>query len=265
MEPDENTGDTSPPSLQWTQGNSSKAVLDRPRILTAELGGGTEVSMGLPVDVTDGTVAPASLDDADKQNSAEDLSHKVHNILQRTDEAPSAFHPSSDQPRFVRKWFRLEGTDVTSQSSTDESVTEELGRLGAVPLNFIMICGPARKGKSFLMNMIARLGSAGDGVFPVSGQNVACTNGVDIAPTVVPLAALSATSSLDDAASEMLVRNSRPQSFAMRHHMRSAQQGRSSMSNTRACMFLRLASSMRRVKAIGASTMTSSSFLLCSC
>ena len=106
--------------------------------------------------------------------------------------AVSAFHPESDAERKIRKWFRLEGSEVEMMSVADEEVNSELSKLGAIPLNFLMICGPARKGKSFLMNMLAGLESHST-LFPVSGQNVACTSGVDISPSIVPLSRVTST------------------------------------------------------------------------
>lgn len=51
------------------------------------------------------------------------------------------------------------------------------------PINFVMIFGPARSGKSFLMNALARR----DGVFGVSPAAVPCTSVVDLSKTVVSL------------------------------------------------------------------------------
>lgn len=53
----------------------------------------------------------------------------------------------------------------------------------ASPVNFVMIFGPARCGKSFLMNALARR----DNIFEVSPAVVPCTSGVDLSKTVVSL------------------------------------------------------------------------------
>lgn len=103
---------------------------------------------------------------------------------------PSAFDPeSSDAPNHVRKWFHIKDGKGTPHphSVTDEETNTELSKLGATPLGILMICGPARKGKSFLMNMLAGLHTKGQNVFPVSRANQPCTSGVDIAPTLLPL------------------------------------------------------------------------------
>lgn len=59
------------------------------------------------------------------------------------------------------------------------------------PLNFVMIFGPARSGKSFFMNALARR----DGIFRVSPAAVPCTNGVDLSTTVVSLHEFMGTTS----------------------------------------------------------------------
>lgn len=51
------------------------------------------------------------------------------------------------------------------------------------PLNFVMIFGPSKSGKSFFMNALARR----DGIFRVSNAAAPCTNGVDLSKTVVSL------------------------------------------------------------------------------
>lgn len=51
------------------------------------------------------------------------------------------------------------------------------------PLNFVTIFGPARSGKSFVMNALARR----NGVFRVSPAAASCTSGVDLSKTVVSL------------------------------------------------------------------------------
>lgn len=51
------------------------------------------------------------------------------------------------------------------------------------PLNFVMIFGPTKSGKSFLMNALARR----DGIFGVSPAAMPCTSGVDLSKTLVSL------------------------------------------------------------------------------
>lgn len=51
------------------------------------------------------------------------------------------------------------------------------------PVNFVMIFGPARSGKSFIMNALARK----DGIFGVSPAVLPCTKGVDLSKTVASL------------------------------------------------------------------------------
>lgn len=50
-------------------------------------------------------------------------------------------------------------------------------------LNVVTVLGPARKGKSFLMNALA----GRNGVFPVSPAVVPCTTGADLSPILMPL------------------------------------------------------------------------------
>lgn len=51
------------------------------------------------------------------------------------------------------------------------------------PVNFVMIFGPSKSGKSFFMNALARR----DGIFGVSPAAMPCTSGVDLSKTVVSL------------------------------------------------------------------------------
>ncbi|CAM9680892.1 unnamed protein product, partial [Ectocarpus fasciculatus] len=51
------------------------------------------------------------------------------------------------------------------------------------PMNFVTIFGPARSGKSFLLNALARR----DDIFRVSPAAVPCTNGADLSNIVVSL------------------------------------------------------------------------------
>ncbi|CAM9442057.1 unnamed protein product [Ectocarpus sp. 12 AP-2014] len=57
------------------------------------------------------------------------------------------------------------------------------------PLNFIMIFGPSKSGKSFFMNALARR----DGIFDVSPAAIPCTSGVDLSKTVVSLQGFTGT------------------------------------------------------------------------
>lgn len=53
----------------------------------------------------------------------------------------------------------------------------------AGPLNFVMIFGPSKSGKSFFMNALARR----DNIFGVSPAARPCTSGVDLSKTVISL------------------------------------------------------------------------------
>lgn len=52
-----------------------------------------------------------------------------------------------------------------------------------VPINVLTVLGPARKGKSFVMNALAGF----DGVFRVSPAVVPCTAGADLSPVLLSL------------------------------------------------------------------------------
>lgn len=52
-----------------------------------------------------------------------------------------------------------------------------------MPLNVVTVLGPARRGKSFLMNAL----TGGSGVFTVSPAAVPCTAGADLSPILMPL------------------------------------------------------------------------------
>ena len=91
--------------------------------------------------------------------------------------------------QLARRWLSMEYNEAGQQLTVDPSLNLELAKLGDAPLNLMMIFGPARKGKSFLMNLLVDPTGA-DNVFPVSAAAAACTTGVDMSPRVFPHAAV---------------------------------------------------------------------------
>jgi hypothetical protein len=84
------------------------------------------------------------------------------------------------------KWFELKLTDYAPHILVRSKVTQWLQAHpldSCCPLNLVMIFGPARQGKSFLMNVL----TGEEDLFAQSGRVEPCTCGVDLSnffPTV---------------------------------------------------------------------------------
>lgn len=80
--------------------------------------------------------------------------------------------------------------ETTTRGSERVSITNEalvtLKELPQTPQNWVTIWGPARGGKSFFLNCLAR--SNGEShIFPVSSEITACTTGADLSKTTLGL------------------------------------------------------------------------------
>jgi hypothetical protein len=91
---------------------------------------------------------------------------------------------SKKVPKLLQIYFH-DGEETKSEKHGDPQLrvgAPSIDQLSKLPpgegLNLIMICGRAREGKSFLMNMLA----GRDGLFRVSPSNVPCTVGTDMSP-----------------------------------------------------------------------------------
>lgn len=79
-----------------------------------------------------------------------------------------------------------ESTDGSERVSIVDEAHTILRELPQTPQNWVTILGPARCGKSFLLNCLARCG--GDNLlFPVSDEFSACTVGADLSKTTLRL------------------------------------------------------------------------------
>lgn len=92
------------------------------------------------------------------------------------------------------KLLKVEATstsgEATTRGSERVSITNEalvtLQELPQTPHNWVTIWGPARCGKSFLLNCLAR-SDGGSHIFPVSSEMTACTTGADLSKTTLEL------------------------------------------------------------------------------
>ena len=129
----------------------------------------------------------------DEQPSGEGLllsdAAKICDEVARTLQGEGDARPSgleSGDMNEARRWMYMA---ADRGLTVDEDLNADLARLGQSPLNLITIYGPARKGKSFLMNLLADP-SGENQVFRSLGGQVACTKGIELAPRVLAHAQL---------------------------------------------------------------------------
>lgn len=97
-----------------------------------------------------------------------------------------------DDPAQVRKLLQIFKHGESSGEADGEAElrvgADGLRQLNRLPagelLNLVMICGRAREGKSFLMNIL----TGTDGLFEVRPTNEPCTMGTDMSPHFAKLA-----------------------------------------------------------------------------
>lgn len=85
-------------------------------------------------------------------------------------------------PSSAVKWVAAEHEGGTLRARGEAlAVLKEIDP--SMPLNVVTVLGPARRGKSFLMNAL----TGESGVFTVSPAAVPCTSGADLSPILMPL------------------------------------------------------------------------------
>ena len=83
---------------------------------------------------------------------------------------------SGTETEAARKWLTMDKDQSSNVLCVDESATASLRALGPVALSLIMVCGRARTGKSFLMNMLMEQ----PGFFTVRSGQDPTTVGADL-------------------------------------------------------------------------------------
>ena len=96
--------------------------------------------------------------------------------LSSTHTPPAAQAMSGTETEAARKWLTMDKDQSSNVLCVDESATASLRALGPVALSLIMVCGRARTGKSFLMNMLMEQ----PGFFTVRSGQDPTTVGADL-------------------------------------------------------------------------------------
>ena len=134
----------------------------------------------------------AGKDDHEVREKAQERMEKLVREVERgrgrlEQEALEATHPptppqtSMRGPSIAVKWVAADNEGGILRAS-EEALRVLKDVRESKPLNVLTILGPARRGKSFLMNALTGRG----GVFPVSPAAVPCTAGADLSPILMP-------------------------------------------------------------------------------